>query len=131
LVIVFHLRKIASFQQFRDLILRQCQGVFRGFLELFFLMVVDFCPLAFSEPVHKPCLGSAAKKDDGSVAFRSSLPWPGDPLFDDPTSKVGVNLALFGPYNSLTQGRIRNPFLAKRSNHLDLKILTNAPESIL
>jgi hypothetical protein len=28
-----------------------------------------------------------------------------------PPAKVGVDLALFGPSNSLTQRRIRNPFL--------------------
>jgi hypothetical protein len=50
------------------------------------------------------------EQDNGPVAFRSSLPWPGDPLFDDPAAKVGVNLALFGPSNSLTQHRIHNPF---------------------
>jgi hypothetical protein len=30
------------------------------------------------------------------------LAWPGDPLFDDLTAKVGVDLALFDPSNSLT-----------------------------
>jgi len=109
LLIVFHLRKIASLQQLCDLLLCQRQDVLRGFLELFFLIVIDVRSLAFGEPVHKECLGSAAEKDDGSVAFRPSLPWPGDPLFDDPTTKVGVNLALFGACDSLTQGRIRNP----------------------
>jgi hypothetical protein len=89
--------------------------VLRGFLELFFLIVIDVRPLAFGEPVHKECLGSAPEKDDGPVAFRSSLPWPGDPLFDDLTAKAGVDLALFGPSNSLTQDRIRNPFLPGKS----------------
>jgi hypothetical protein len=85
--------------------------VFRGFLELFFLIVINVRPPVFGEPVHEECLGSAPEKDDGPVALRSSLPWPGDPLFDDPTAKVGVNLIVFGPCNSLTQDRIRNPFL--------------------
>ena len=49
--------------------------------------------------------------DDGPVAFRFSLPWSGDPLFDDLTAKAGVDLALFGPSNSPTQDRIRSPFL--------------------
>jgi len=75
------------------------------------LIVIDVRPPAFGEPVHKECLGTAPEKDDRPAAFRSSLPRPGDSLFDDPTTKVCVNLALFGPYNSLTQGRIRNPFL--------------------
>ena len=75
------------------------------------LFVIDVRPLAFGEPVYKECLGSAPEEDDGPVAFRSSLPWPGNPLFDDLTAKVGVDLALFGPCNRLTQGRIRNPFL--------------------
>ena len=47
----------------------------------------------------------------GPVAFRSSLPWPGNPLFDDLTAEIGVNLTLFCASNSLTQNRIRNPFL--------------------
>jgi hypothetical protein len=53
--------------------------------------------------------GSAPEKDDGPVAFRSSLAWPGNPLFDDLTAKVGVDLAPLGPSNSVTQDRIRNP----------------------
>jgi len=60
----------------------------RGFLELFFLIVIDVRPLAFGEPVYEECLGSAPEKDDGTVAFRSSLPRPGNPLFDDLTAKV-------------------------------------------
>jgi len=48
---------------------------------------------------------------DGPVAFRSSLTRSGNPLFDDFTAKVGVDLALFGPSNRFTQGRIRNSFL--------------------
>jgi hypothetical protein len=47
--------------------------VLRGFLELFFLIVIDVRPLAFGEPVYEECPGSAPEKDDGPVAFRSSL----------------------------------------------------------
>jgi hypothetical protein len=78
------------------------------------LIVIDVRPLALGEPVHEKCLGAATEQDDGPVAFRSSLARSGDPLFDDFTAKVGVDLALFGPSNRLMQVRIRNPFLAKR-----------------
>jgi hypothetical protein len=78
---------------------------------LFFLIVLDVRPLAFGEPVYEECLRSAPEEDDGAVAFRSSLSRPGDPLFDDPTTKVGVDLALFGASDSLKQDRIRNRFL--------------------
>jgi hypothetical protein len=36
---------------------------------------------------------------------------PGHPLFDDLTTEADIDLALFGSSNSLTQDRIRNPFL--------------------
>jgi hypothetical protein len=51
-----------------------------------------------------------AGKDDGPVAFRFSLPWSGDPLLDDLTAKVGVDLAHLGTSSGPTQDRIRNPF---------------------
>jgi hypothetical protein len=106
--------------------------VLLGFLELFFLIVIDVRPLAFGEPVHEECLGSAPEKDDGPVPFRSSLPWPGGPLFDDFTAKVGVDLALFGPSNSLTPDRIRNPFLfGKALKSPGFKDSHGAPQSIL
>jgi hypothetical protein len=106
--------------------------VLRGFLELFFLIVIDVRPLAFGEPVHEKCLGSAPEKDNGLVAFRSSLPWPGDPLFDDITAKVSVDLALLGPSNSLTQDRIRNPFLSgKALEPPGFEDSHGAPQSIL
>src|ERR1019366_3626156 len=66
----FHLHKIASLQQLRELLLRQRQDVLRGFLELFFLIVIDVRPPAFGESVHEECLGFAPEKDDGTVAFR-------------------------------------------------------------
>jgi hypothetical protein len=82
--------------------------------------------------MHEDCLGSAPEKDDGPVAFRSSLSWPGDPLFDDFTAKVGVDLALFGPSNSLTQNRIRNPLLSgKALKPPGFEDSHGAPQSIL
>jgi hypothetical protein len=45
------------------------------------------------------------------LAFRFSLPWSGNPLFYDVTTKISVDLALFGAMDSLSQGRILNPFL--------------------
>ena len=45
-----------------------------------------------------------------SISAGLALAWTRDPLFDDLTAKVGVDLALFGPSNSFTQNRIRNPF---------------------
>jgi hypothetical protein len=89
--------------------------VLRGFLELLFLIVIDIRPPALGEPVHEECPGSAPEKDDGPVAFRPSLSRSGDPLFDDPTAKVGVDLTPFGPSNSLPQDRIRNPFLCGKA----------------
>jgi hypothetical protein len=68
-----------------------------SFLELSFLFGIDVRPLALGEPVYEECLGSAPEKDDGAVAFRFSLPWSGDPLFEDPTSKVGVGSGPFRP----------------------------------
>src|ERR1035437_8903114 len=107
----FYLHKIASLQPHRELRFGQRQDELRGFLELFFLIVIDVRPMALGEPVHEECVVSAPEEDDGPVSFRSTLPRPGDPLFDDPTTKVGVDLATFRPSNSLKQDRIRNPFL--------------------
>jgi hypothetical protein len=39
------------------------------------------------------------------------LSWPGDPLFDNPTTKIGVYLAFLRSIDSLAQRRILNPFL--------------------
>jgi hypothetical protein len=72
---------------------------------------MDVRPLALGEPVHEKRSVIATEQDDGPVAFRFSLPRSGDPLFDDLAAQVGVDLALFGPGDSLMQGRIRNPFL--------------------
>ncbi len=93
------------------MLLRQPQHVLRGFLELLFLIVIDVRPLALGEPVHEECPGSAPEEDDGPLASRFSLPWSGDPLLDDPTAKVGVDLAPFGPTNRLAQNRIPYPLL--------------------
>jgi hypothetical protein len=99
---------------------------------VFFLIVMDVRPLALGKPVHEECLGSAPEKDDGPVAFRFSLPGSGDPLFDDLTAKVGVDLALFGPSNSLAQGRIRNLFLrGKALKPPGFEDSHTAPESII
>jgi hypothetical protein len=81
--------EIAALQQLRELLLRQREDMLRGFLEPFFLIVIDVCPLAFGESVYEECATLSGKslppeKDDRLVALRSSLPWPGDPLFDDP-----------------------------------------------
>lgn len=65
------------------------------------LMVIDVRPPALGESLHEERFVSATEKDDGPVAFRSSLPWPGDPLFDDPGAKVRFDLALFGPNDGL------------------------------
>ncbi len=87
-----------------------------------------FARWLLANPYTKNALAPRRKSDDGTVAFRSSLPWPGNTLFDDPTAKVGVDLALLGPSDSLTQHRIRNPFLpGKALNHRDLKIRMVAP----
>jgi hypothetical protein len=67
--------------------------------------------VAFGEPVDEECPSAAPEKNYGPVALRSSLAWPGNPLFDDPTTKIGVDPAIFGPSNSLEQDRIRNPLL--------------------
>src|SRR5258708_2195704 len=82
----------------------------RCLLELFFLVVIDVRPLALGEAVHEECLTSAPEEDDGPVAFRPSLPRSGDPLFDDLTAKVGVDLTLFGPLHSLAQDGVRDTF---------------------
>ena len=79
------------------------------------LIVVDVRPLALGEPLHERRLGTATEQDDGQVASRSPPTRSGDPLFNDFTAKVGVDLALFGPSNSLTQGCIRDPFLAGKA----------------
>src|SRR6188768_3583408 len=101
LLIGFHLHKIAFLQQFGELLLRQRQDMLRGFLELLLLVRVDVRPLALGESVHEKCLRTAPEQDDGPVAFRSSLPRSGNPLFDDLTAKVGIDLALFGPSHRL------------------------------
>jgi hypothetical protein len=114
LLIVFQLQNIASLQQLSELLFGQRQDVLRSFFELYFLIVIDVRPLAFGEPVHKECPSSrersTAEKDDCPVTFRSSLSRLGDALFDDTATKVGVDLTFFGPSNSVTQDRIRNPF---------------------
>jgi hypothetical protein len=92
------------------MLLRQGQDRLRGILELFYLTVIDVRPLAFRESIHEERLGTATEQDDGPVAFRSALSWPGDPLLDDLTAKVRVDLPVFGPGNSLPQGRISNSF---------------------
>jgi hypothetical protein len=40
---------------------------------------------------------------------------PGDPLFDDLTAKFGVDLAFFGPSDSLTQNRILNSLFPRKA----------------
>jgi hypothetical protein len=97
------------------LLLLQRQNVLRGFLELFFLVLTDVGPLALGEPLYEECPGTAPEENDGPVASRFSLPWPGDTLFDDPAAQVCVDLPLFGPGNSLTQDLIRNPFLSGKA----------------
>jgi hypothetical protein len=89
--------------------------VLRGFSELPFLSVIDVRSLALGEPEHEECSGPSPKKDDGPITFRSSLPWSGDPLFDDPTTKVGIDLAFLGPSNSIAQDRIRNSFFSGKA----------------
>src|ERR1022692_3440839 len=84
LLIRFCLHKIASFQPHRELRLGQCQYELCGFLELFFLKVIDVRPLALGEPVHEECLGSAPEEDYCAVSFCSSRAWSGDPLCDAP-----------------------------------------------
>jgi hypothetical protein len=84
---------------------------FAGFPELFFLIVIDVRPLALGEPIHEECPGSVPEENDSPVAFRFSLPWSGDPLFDDLTAEVGVDSALSGLSNGLAQHCIRNRFL--------------------
>jgi hypothetical protein len=91
--------------------LGQRQDDLRGFLELFHVIVIDVRVLAFGEFVHEECRGPKPEKDDRAVSSRSPLPWPGNPLFDDPTAKVSVDLALLGPRYSLTQDCILNLFL--------------------
>ncbi|HXP83218.1 MAG TPA: hypothetical protein VN841_00770 [Bryobacteraceae bacterium] len=83
----------------------------RSFLELFFLLAIDVRPLAFGESIHeeRPALfrkrswrgPSAAEKNDAPVAFRSPLSGPGDPLFDDLTAKVGIDLSFLGSSDGL------------------------------
>ena len=90
-----------------------CQrlDVLCSFLELFFLVVIDVRPLALGEPIYEGRFGTLPEEDDRPLAFRSSLPWSGDPLFDDFTTKISVDLALVGTIRSITRGRIRNSFL--------------------
>jgi hypothetical protein len=89
--------------------------VLRGFLELVHLIVIDVRPLTFREPIHKKRPGPAPEKDDGPLTLRSSMPWPGYPLFDDLATKVSVNLAPLGPSHSFSQNRIRYTFLTGKA----------------
>jgi hypothetical protein len=82
-----------------------------SFLELCFLIVIDVRTLAFGEPLYEKRFGSASKKNNSTVSFRSSLSGPGDPLFDDLSAEVSVNLAFLRPSYSLTQSRVSNRFL--------------------
>lgn len=75
----------------------QRQDVFGRFLKLLLLIVINVRPLALGEPVYEKRLRPATKQDDGPVALRSPLPRSGDPLFDDLTAEVGVDLAFVGP----------------------------------
>ena len=109
---MFDLDKIASLQQLDELPVHQYQDVLRGFLELFFLIVIDVRPPVFGEPINEECPGPAPEEYDRAVAFRSSLPKSRDPLFYDSAAQTRVDLALFGTVNSLPQDRIRNSFLA-------------------
>jgi len=94
--------------------------MFCGLLELFRFIVIDVRPLAFAEAIYEECFCSVAEKDDGPIAFRSSMPRSGDTLFDDFAAKASINLALFGTRDSVTQYGIRNSFLpGKALNHLD------------
>jgi hypothetical protein len=106
-----YLLKIASLQQLGELLFRQRQNMFRGFLELSLFIVIDVHPLALGKPVNEKRLGAPTEQDDSPVAFRPSLSRPGDPLLDDPTPKVGVDLAFIGSKNRFAESRIRNPFL--------------------
>ena len=83
----------------------------RGFFVLLFFIVIDVRLLALREPVHEEGFVTAPEKDDRPIAFRFSLSWSGDPLFYDLTTKISIDLALFGAINGLSQGRIFNPFL--------------------
>jgi len=111
LLIAFNLHKIAVFQPHGQLRFRQRQDDPRGFLELVFLIVADVRHPALSETVHEECPGSAPEKDEGPVAFGLAFSRPRDPLFNDPTAKVSVNLASFGEGNCPAQVRICNTFL--------------------
>jgi hypothetical protein len=67
-----------------------------------FLIVIDVRPVALSESVLKECPVPAPEEDNCPVTLRLALTRPGDPLFNDPTSKIGIDLALFGPGDSVT-----------------------------
>lgn len=75
----------------------------RGLFELLFLIVADIRHPALSEAIHEERPGSAPEKDNDPIAFGSSLPGSRNPLFDDPSPKIGVDLAIFGPSDGLTQ----------------------------
>src|SRR5438128_1434023 len=64
----------------------------RGLLELLLFIGVDVLPLVFRETVHKYSALTQSEKNDRAVSARFALPQPRDPLLDDSTAKVGVNL---------------------------------------
>jgi hypothetical protein len=108
--LVFHLHKIASLQQLRELLPGQRQDMLRGLFELCFLIVIDIRPLVLGEPENEECEAPAPEQNNCPVTLRLPLSGSSDPLFDDPAAQIGVDAADLGPSNSLTQNRIRNCF---------------------
>src|SRR5581483_10478946 len=87
-----YLRKIAILDQFRNLFFGESQHIARGLLKLLLFIAVNVLSLAFCEAVRKNSALTLPKKDDRTIAARLALPRSRDPLFDDTSAEVGINL---------------------------------------
>src|SRR5580658_5028499 len=105
-----YLHKIAFLDQFRDLLFRQPKHVARCFFELLLFIGVDVLSLALREAVNEHRALTLLEQNDRAVAARFALPRSRDPLLDNPTAEISVQLPLFRACYRVQQNRVADLF---------------------
>src|SRR3989338_1467939 len=99
--IFYYLLKLSICNQLTQLRVRQGQDMLGHFLELRLFIIADVAELALGKTVHEERRLTFAKKNDATVAFGLAFSGTGDPLFDDTTTQVCINLSILSSFDRI------------------------------
>jgi len=70
-------------------------------IELFFFSLADITELTFSKTIYEKRLFTLAKQNYSAIPLRLTFSRTGNPLFDNTTTKISIDLPIFRTLDSI------------------------------